>query len=90
MEAGERPFCKQAKHGEVPRASLERWRAASRFPLSEPMEAVMDPKHNRDQNRPKQQNQESQHNKSNAGHQQQPGQREGHQTEQKKRSGMSS
>jgi hypothetical protein len=48
----------------------------------------MDPKHNRDQNRPKEQNQESQHNKSNAGHKQQ-GQRSDHQTEQKKRSGLS-
>ena len=49
----------------------------------------MDPKHNRDQNRPTQQNQESQRNKSNAGHTAQPGQRSGRQTEQKKRSGTS-
>ena len=49
----------------------------------------MDPKHNRDQKKPKDQNQESQHNKSNAGHTQQPGQRTDHQTEQKKRSGLS-
>jgi hypothetical protein len=49
----------------------------------------MDPKHNRDQNRPKEQNQESQQNKSNAGHKQQQGQRSDHQTEQKKRSGLS-
>jgi hypothetical protein len=49
----------------------------------------MDPKHNRDQNRPTQQNQESQRNKSNAGHTEQPGQRAGRQTEQKKRSGTS-
>jgi hypothetical protein len=52
-------------------------------------EAAMDPKHNRDQNKPKEQNQESQHNKSNAGHTQQQGQRQDHQTEQKKRSGLS-
>jgi len=49
----------------------------------------MDAKHNRNQNRPTQQNQESQRNKSNAGHTAQPGQRSGHQTEQKKRSGTS-
>jgi hypothetical protein len=49
----------------------------------------MDPKHNRNQDRPKQSHQESQHNKSNAGHEQQPGQRSGRQTEQKKRSGVS-
>ena len=49
----------------------------------------MDPKQNRDQNRPNPTNQESQHNKSNAGHREQPGQREGRQTEQKKRSGLS-
>jgi hypothetical protein len=48
----------------------------------------MDPKHNRDLNKPKT-NQESQHNKSNAGHKEQPGQRSGQQTEQKKRSGLS-
>jgi hypothetical protein len=49
----------------------------------------MDPKHNRDQNRPDRPIRESQHNKSNAGHKEQPGQREGQQTEQKKRSGPS-
>ena len=49
----------------------------------------MDPKHNGDQNRPKEQNQESPRNKSNAGHKQQQGQRSDHQTEQKKRSGLS-
>ncbi len=48
----------------------------------------MDAKHNRDQNRPTQQNQESQRNKSNAGHTAQ-GQRSGRQIEQKKRSGTS-
>ena len=49
----------------------------------------MDAKHKRDRNRPTQQNQESQRNKSNAGHATQPGQRSGHQTELKKRSGTS-
>ncbi len=47
----------------------------------------MDPKHNRDAPRT---NQESrQHNKSSGGHAEQPGQREGRQTEQKKRTGQS-
>jgi hypothetical protein len=46
----------------------------------------MDPKHNRDQNT---RNQESQQNKSSGAHKKQPGQRSEHQTEQKKRSGMS-
>ena len=47
----------------------------------------MDPKHTRDTPRT---NQESrQHNKSNGGHTEQPSQREGRQTEQKKRSGQS-
>jgi hypothetical protein len=64
-----------------------RWRAG--VSQSVVKEAVMDPKHNRDQNRPKEQNQESQQNKSNAGHKQQQGQRSEHQTEQKKRSGLS-
>jgi hypothetical protein len=49
----------------------------------------MDSKHNRDQNKPKEQNPESQHNKSNAGHQQQEGQGSDHHTEQKKPSGIS-
>ena len=47
----------------------------------------MGPKHNHD--KPKTNQETREHNKSNAGHQAQPGQREGHQTEQKKRSGMS-
>lgn len=48
----------------------------------------MDPKHNRD--RDDKTNRESrQHNKSSGGHREQPGQREGRQTEQKKRSGQS-
>jgi hypothetical protein len=47
--------------------------------------AIMDPKHNRNQSTT---HRESQHNKSD-GHRQQPGQREGHQTEQKKRFGQS-
>ena len=59
-----------------------------RFPSNRDLEARMDPKHKRDPNKPKT-NQESQHNKSNAGHKEQPGQRSGQQTEQKKRSGLS-
>jgi hypothetical protein len=46
----------------------------------------MDPKHNRAQPST---HQESGHNKSEGGHKAQPGQREGHQTEQKKRTGRS-
>jgi hypothetical protein len=49
----------------------------------------MDPKHNRNRDRPKPTHQESQHNKSNAGHERQPQQPSGRQTEQKKRSGLS-
>jgi hypothetical protein len=48
--------------------------------------AIMDPKHNRNQSTT---HRESQHNKSDGAHRQQPGQREGHQTEQKKRFGQS-
>jgi hypothetical protein len=47
----------------------------------------MDQKHNRNAPRTNQENR--QHNKSNGGHGEQAGQREGHQTEQKKRSGQS-
>jgi hypothetical protein len=48
----------------------------------------MDPKHNRDQSRPREQNQESKHNKSDAGHRRRQGQPSDHQTEQKKRFGQ--
>jgi hypothetical protein len=50
------------------------------------MEATMDPKHNRDRSST---HRESQHNKSGGAHREQPGQREGHRTEQKKRLGQS-
>ena len=46
----------------------------------------MHPKHNRNRN---ERNQESRHNKSGGDHREDQGQREGHQTEQKKRSGQS-
>ena len=47
----------------------------------------MDPKNNRD--KPTSNQEDRQHNKSSGGHKEQPGQRTGHQTEQKKRSGSS-
>jgi hypothetical protein len=54
--------------------------------VSDAKEASMDPKHNRAQPST---HQESQHNKSEGAHKQPPGQREGRQTEQKKRTGQS-